>query len=71
MGCMRRFPNGCGHKGALRDGVWDLARLPKLAVRDWVLWHAACIGGMQQKLAALQGLVTALQSGAASGKQAQ
>ena len=23
--CMRRFPNGCGHKGALlRSGTWDL-----------------------------------------------
>jgi hypothetical protein len=68
---MRRFPNGCGHKGALREGVWDLAALPKLAVREWVVWHAACILGMQPKLAALTGLMTALQSGAASGKQAQ
>ena len=69
---MRRFPNGCGHKGALlRSGAWDLERLPKLAVSRWVVWHAACIPGLQAKASALTGLMTALTSSAGATVQSQ
>ena len=55
-----RFPNGCGFKSALKEGSWDTAQLPKAVTDKWVVWHAACISGMQQKLSALTGLLTAL-----------
>ena len=41
--------------------MWDTARLPKKVTDNWVVWHAACIKGMQQKLSALTGLMTALE----------
>ena len=55
-----RFPNGCGYKSALKEGSWDAAQLPQQVTDKWVVWHAACIVGMQQKLSALTGLLTAL-----------
>ena len=68
---MPRFPNGCGQKGALREGVWDMERLPKLAAGEWVVWHAACVAGVQEKASALTGLLTALQSSTAAAAQTQ
>ncbi len=58
--CGCRFPNGCAH-GSDRDAVrWDIEKLRDEAADEWVMWHAACIKGLPQKLSSLTGLSSVL-----------
>lgn len=36
---------------------WNAKNLPEEAGKDWVMWHAACIKGLPQKLSSLKGLM--------------
>lgn len=52
-----RFPNGCADGKDLDALMWDSKKLDEMAAQDWVMWHAACIKGMSQKLSSLKGLL--------------
>ena len=63
MHALCRFPNGCAERRDSETVRWSAKSLPEEARKDWVMWHAACIKGLPQKLSSLKGLLTLVRSG--------
>ena len=38
-------------------GAWKKNKQSTEGIRPWVMWHAACLQGLQQKGTAMQGLL--------------
>ena len=58
--CMRscpRYPNGCSYLDAGKRSAWREDKQATEGIRPWVMWHAACLQGLQQKGKAMQGLL--------------
>ena len=52
-----RYPNGCAYLNAAKQGEWKEGNQSLEGMRPWVMWHAACLQGLQQKGKAMQGLL--------------
>ena len=65
-----RYPNGCSYLDAAKQGVWKEGKQSAEGVKPWVMWHAACLQGLEQKGKAMQGLLKlrAQQPGKPRGK---
>ena len=57
MGMWCRYPNGCSLLEAAKQNKWKEGKQFAEAVSPWVMWHAACLEGLQQKGKAMQGLL--------------